>query len=225
VEDLEGAEFERRDKYWEQLEKVRSRQGKEEKAAEKAAARAEKQKKDDDEEAGGSAAPYKPAAMIKIDGFEFSSDESMPDPDFSYCSMQDRRGEESLNEIIRNLRLDKNDLLVRALRRGLGMHHSGLPTKYRQAVEILFRYVLQMSLQMSQGCLFCIWRFSILFVLKLQPTGKWHKGTVSVSNFLMKQHLCPTTLVPSNTQPLPPAPGSDPTRCLHQCCCCKAQAE
>jgi len=139
VEDLEGAEFERRDKYWEQLENVRSRQGKEEKAAEKAAARAEKNKKDDDEEAGGSAAPYKPAAMIKIDGFEFSSDESLPDPDFSYCSMQDRRGEESLNEIIRNLRLDKNDLLVRALRRGLGMHHSGLPTKYRQAVEILFR--------------------------------------------------------------------------------------
>jgi hypothetical protein len=139
VEDLEHAEFERRNKYWEQLEEVRSRQGKLEKAAEKAAAREQKQKKDDDDDAGGSAVPYKAQQYIKVDGFEFSSDESLPDPDFSYCSMQDRRGEESLNEIIRNLRLDKNDLLVRALRRGLGMHHSGLPTKYRQAVEILFR--------------------------------------------------------------------------------------
>ena len=28
---------------------------------------------------------------------------------------------------------------VRALRRGIGVHHSGLPTKYRQSVEVLFR--------------------------------------------------------------------------------------
>jgi hypothetical protein len=138
VEDLENAEFERRDRYGDQLDKVRNRQGKEEKAAEKAAARAEKQKKDDDDEAGGPPA-YRVQQYIRIDGHEFSSDETMPDPDFTYCSVQDRRGEDSLREIIQSLRLDDRDILVRALRRGIGMHHSGLPTKYRQAVEILFR--------------------------------------------------------------------------------------
>ena len=30
-------------------------------------------------------------------------------------------------------------ILVRALERGIGVHHAGLPTKYRQNVEILFR--------------------------------------------------------------------------------------
>lgn len=29
--------------------------------------------------------------------------------------------------------------LVKALHRGIGVHHSGLPTRYRQNVEILFR--------------------------------------------------------------------------------------
>ena len=33
----------------------------------------------------------------------------------------------------------KNDQLIRALTRGIGVHHSGLPKGYRQSVEILFR--------------------------------------------------------------------------------------
>ena len=33
----------------------------------------------------------------------------------------------------------KNDQLIRALTRGIGVHHSGLPKGYRQCVEILFR--------------------------------------------------------------------------------------
>ena len=34
---------------------------------------------------------------------------------------------------------DKDDDLVKALHRGIGVHHSGMPLKYRQIVEILFR--------------------------------------------------------------------------------------
>lgn len=33
----------------------------------------------------------------------------------------------------------KNAQLIRSLTRGIGVHHSGLPTGYRQSVEILFR--------------------------------------------------------------------------------------
>ena len=33
----------------------------------------------------------------------------------------------------------KDHHLVKALRRGIGVHHGGLPTRYRQVVEILFR--------------------------------------------------------------------------------------
>lgn len=35
--------------------------------------------------------------------------------------------------------MDADSPLKQALRRGIGVHHSGLPTKYRQVVEILFR--------------------------------------------------------------------------------------
>ena len=35
--------------------------------------------------------------------------------------------------------MDADSALVKALHRGIGVHHSGLPTKYRQVVEILFR--------------------------------------------------------------------------------------
>lgn len=35
--------------------------------------------------------------------------------------------------------MEDGDPLKRALLRGIGVHHSGLPTKYRQVVEILFR--------------------------------------------------------------------------------------
>lgn len=35
--------------------------------------------------------------------------------------------------------MEDDDPLKQALQRGIGVHHSGLPTKYRQVVEILFR--------------------------------------------------------------------------------------
>ena len=34
---------------------------------------------------------------------------------------------------------EDNRMLWRALRRGIGVHHAGLPKKYRQLSEILFR--------------------------------------------------------------------------------------
>lgn len=35
--------------------------------------------------------------------------------------------------------MEEDAFLVRALRRGIAVHHSGCPKKYRQVVEILFR--------------------------------------------------------------------------------------
>ena len=58
--------------------------------------------------------------------------------------MKDLRGGMSQEEV-RNLidlgtkKMSDDDPLLRGLWRGIGVHHSGLPLKYRQVVEILFR--------------------------------------------------------------------------------------
>ena len=47
---------------------------------------------------------------------------------------------DEFKELMRTLRwIPKSSFLIRALYRGIGLHHPGLPNKYRQAVERLFR--------------------------------------------------------------------------------------
>ena len=71
------------------------------------------------------------------------------DPAFSFAGhIQDMRDGIDQAEVRRLIVLgtrffdkkdNEEDLLVEALYRGIGVHHSGMPLKYRQIVEILFR--------------------------------------------------------------------------------------
>ncbi len=63
------------------------------------------------------------------------------DPDFSFAGRARSMSPGELTDLIEQCTwgMDADSALVRALHRGIGVHHSGLPTKYRQVVEILFR--------------------------------------------------------------------------------------
>lgn len=66
----------------------------------------------------------------------FIPEEEEVDRDFSYCAPDVEISKEAL-DIIKSY--PAKIPWVRAVKRGIGVHHAGLPTKYRQAVERLFR--------------------------------------------------------------------------------------
>lgn len=66
----------------------------------------------------------------------FVPEEEEVDRDFSFCAPEVEISKEAL-DIIKAY--PPKFPWVRALKRGIGIHHAGLPTKYRQAVERLFR--------------------------------------------------------------------------------------
>ncbi|GES95532.1 P-loop containing nucleoside triphosphate hydrolase protein [Rhizophagus clarus] len=63
------------------------------------------------------------------------------DSDFTFISCKNHVGTEEFERIIEPARkkLGNNSKLLMALKRGIGVHHSGLSKKYLSAVEILFR--------------------------------------------------------------------------------------
>ena len=67
--------------------------------------------------------------------------EDRVDPDFSFAGRARSMSPGELTDVIEQCTwgMDADSALVKALHRGIGVHHSGLPTKYRQVVEILFR--------------------------------------------------------------------------------------
>ena len=68
-------------------------------------------------------------------------EEDSIDPDFSFVGRVRTLSPQELRELIEQATygMEADHPLKRALLRGIGVHHSGLPTKYRQIVEILFR--------------------------------------------------------------------------------------
>ncbi len=72
-------------------------------------------------------------------------DEDRIDPEFSFAGhMRDLRGGMSRDKLrdlmeLGTMFMEDDNPLVKAMKRGIGVHHSGLPLKYRQVVEILFR--------------------------------------------------------------------------------------
>ena len=68
-------------------------------------------------------------------------EEDSIDPDFSFAGRVRVLSPQELRELIQvaTVGMEDDHPLKRALLRGIGVHHSGLPTKYRQVVEILFR--------------------------------------------------------------------------------------
>ena len=62
-------------------------------------------------------------------------------PDFSFAGRVRNMSPQELQVVIEqgSWGMDDQSPIIRGLQRGIGVHHSGLPTKYRQVVEILFR--------------------------------------------------------------------------------------
>ncbi|CAG8479082.1 3193_t:CDS:2 [Funneliformis caledonium] len=89
----------------------------------------------------------KPAKTSTKDEDPPGSEEPMPkffdweahDPDFTFVRDRDRVPSDEFEEILGPTLKMKEPLLIEALKRGIGVHHAGLPRKYLSAVEILFR--------------------------------------------------------------------------------------
>ncbi|KAK9810560.1 hypothetical protein WJX73_000784 [Symbiochloris irregularis] len=64
-----------------------------------------------------------------------------PVPKFSFRGRVQYYDQQQIEELVWQAcrGMDAHHPLVRAMRRGIGVHHGGLPTRYRQNVEILFR--------------------------------------------------------------------------------------
>lgn len=62
-------------------------------------------------------------------------------PEFCFVSKKNALSQKDLNDFIsfNHQQNMSNQLLIEGLLRGIGVHHAGLPKKYRQAVERLFR--------------------------------------------------------------------------------------
>ena len=84
-------------------------------------------------------------------------EEDSVDPDFSFAGRARTLSPQELRELMEQATysMQADHPLKRALRRGIGVHHSGLPTKYRQVVEILFRcsYLRVVIATGTTGCI------------------------------------------------------------------------
>ncbi len=72
---------------------------------------------------------------------ESSVDPDLPDDDFSFVPRNEAMPIGEIKELLQKERLVGRgcDHLLPALFRGIGVHHGGLPKKYQQVVEVLFR--------------------------------------------------------------------------------------
>ncbi len=70
-------------------------------------------------------------------------DEDMPDTKFSFISPDERMDAKDMkfyiDRVLRRGSIKRNSILLRALYRGIGVHHDSLHVTYRQLVETLFR--------------------------------------------------------------------------------------
>lgn len=90
--------------------------------------------KDDD-------APEQAEAEVEEVGWQESFDPTAPDPNYSFIGLKNTYGDQDMAEEL--ARLERRNAcpswMLRALRRGVGIHHSGLNRRYRQLVELAFR--------------------------------------------------------------------------------------
>eukprot|EP01116_Phalansterium_solitarium_P024371 TRINITY_DN8917_c0_g1_i1.p1 TRINITY_DN8917_c0_g1~~TRINITY_DN8917_c0_g1_i1.p1 ORF type:complete len:1795 (-),score=782.65 TRINITY_DN8917_c0_g1_i1:248-5632(-) len=70
-----------------------------------------------------------------------TEDESAIDPTLTFVRDGEQVSPDEMKRFLWGLRytMPKDDVLIRALHRGIGVHHPGLPNKYRVMVERLFR--------------------------------------------------------------------------------------
>lgn len=86
-------------------------------------------------------APEQPEAEVEEVGWQESFDPTAPDPSYSFVGLKNTYGDQDMAEEL--ARLEHRNAcplwMLRALRRGVGIHHSGLNRRYRQLVELAFR--------------------------------------------------------------------------------------
>eukprot|EP00891_Asterochloris_glomerata_P004914 jgi/Astpho2/4914/fgenesh1_pg.00069_%23_46_t len=130
VEELEGLQQQKRDNpdYQDQVRKRQSTAEQQQRAAkqqrDKKVQRRDAESMQDDQD---------------VLGYEV---EQEIDPEFSFAGRSATKRQSDIDEDIERAlqnHCDESDVLWRGLKRGIGVHHSGLPTPYRQLVEVLFR--------------------------------------------------------------------------------------
>lgn len=86
-------------------------------------------------------APEQPEAEVEEVGWQESFDPTAPDPSYSFVGLKNTYGDQDMADELARLakRSACPSWMLRALRRGVGIHHSGLNRRYRQLVELAFR--------------------------------------------------------------------------------------
>lgn len=59
---------------------------------------------------------------------------------FSFVKEGEQMVKQELDSLMQSVKLDEKDVLIRALHRGIGLHHPGLPKKYRQVRQAVFLF-------------------------------------------------------------------------------------
>ncbi|MCJ1308067.1 hypothetical protein MMC25_001718 [Agyrium rufum] len=117
---------------------------------EQAKVAAQRQQKKTPKEKKGKGGKPDDEAMSKIDRMKdegatgdrqlLGFDPTAPLPEFSFADVKRKGDSEEFLQVIDTLKWKNVDpLLIAAFERGIGVHHSGMTRKYRQAVEIWFR--------------------------------------------------------------------------------------
>ena len=93
-------------------------------------------KKGDKEEGGGGEGEK---AEMEPELADFSIPDILPNYAFVHGDRGDALSNEDFEKLIKEVGYDKTHFLIKAISRGIGVHHAGLPAKYRSYVEKLFR--------------------------------------------------------------------------------------
>lgn len=128
----ESKEWKRKIEKWTEWKELK------EKKAAKKAPKVSKKKTNDEEEKGSKADQARDEAGVETSSFDLFDPEE-PQDDYSFADKRKCQRSE-IDHYIWQLRWKNiNGDYIELLRRGIGIHHSGMNRKYRQCVEILFR--------------------------------------------------------------------------------------
>ncbi|KAJ9444766.1 ATP-dependent RNA helicase DDX60 [Diplonema papillatum] len=144
--DLERAEEEKKSTpEWASFVKKRqellSQQKKEVKAFKAASAnKGASKKKDEEGEGGKSGGTDEKEEFEEPELCDYSIPDILPEYAFSHPDRGDGMSTDDFDRMVKDIgSFERGHFLLRALERGIGVHHAGLPVKYRNNVERLFR--------------------------------------------------------------------------------------
>eukprot|EP01064_Diplonema_japonicum_P010906 TRINITY_DN1813_c2_g1_i2.p1 TRINITY_DN1813_c2_g1~~TRINITY_DN1813_c2_g1_i2.p1 ORF type:complete len:2106 (+),score=712.11 TRINITY_DN1813_c2_g1_i2:48-6365(+) len=97
-----------------------------------------KKSKGDEENAGGTSTEQDMSEQPEL--VDYSIPDILPAFAFVHGERGDGLNKDDFEKLVKDIgALDRSSILIRALERGIGVHHAGLPVKYRNHVERMFR--------------------------------------------------------------------------------------